>query len=117
MLEGRRRDVESKSKPNHMDSFRLDFSDIDRMCEMSRDRQFQGMSVARMDSDAVRPPAVPTREQQSIIVVEETACAISEKPRPWWLPIARSIGTVLNVQPLRGARRVQTALISLCIRP
>ncbi len=85
VLEGRRRDVESKSKPNHMDSFRLDFSDIDRMCEMSCSKDFQGLLVDRMNIDAVRPPAVPTREQQSIIVAEETACAIPEKPRPWWL--------------------------------
>ena len=38
-----------------------------------------------MNIDAARPPAVPTREQQSISVAEETACAIPEKPRPWWL--------------------------------
>ncbi len=85
VLEGRRRDVESKSKPNHMDSFRLGFSDIDRMCELSCSKDFQGPLVDRMNIDAARPPAVPTREQQSITVAEETACAIPEKPRPWWL--------------------------------
>ena len=85
VLEGRRRDVEFKSKPNHMDSLRLGCSDIERMCEMYCSNQFQRLLVDRMTIDAARPPAVPTREQQSIIVAEETACAIPEKPRPWWL--------------------------------